>query len=154
MGHKGVKGGRSQKPWWLISPIDIFALCMGAGAVGELLKHALSANVLIAAAVVGALFFNLAVVKPMLGLLLRFASPESEGLEGQVARPAEALTRFDEAGRGLVRLTMDGQLIQLLATLEPEERDRGVRVVKGDQVFVVGVDGTKNTCRVTRELAP
>ena len=151
--HKGIKAAKGKKPWWLISPVDVFALCMGAGAAGELLKHALSPTLLAWAAVVGALVFNLAVVKPLLGSLLMFGSRESEGLEGQVARPAEALTRFDASGRGLVRLTMDGQFVQLMATLEPEELGRGVRVAKGDEVLVVGVDGARNTCRVTRELA-
>ena len=147
--HKGAKGVRGAKrPWWLISPVDVFALCMGAGAAGELLKRSLTPSLLAWAAVVGALVFNLAVVKPLLGSLLRFGSRESEGLEGQVARPAEALTRFDSAGRGLVRLTMDGQFVQLMATLEPGELAQGVRVAKGDEVLVVGVDGARNTCRV------
>lgn len=156
--HAGGKAGRGVKstrirPWWVISPLDIFAYCMGAGAAGELLKKLLPANAVIVVAVACALAFNFGVIKPLLGWFMRFATRESEGLEGQVAQTAEAVTRFDDAGRGLVRMTLDGQIVQLLAILDSDELARGVRVAKGDGVLVVGVDAARNTCRVTRELA-
>lgn len=155
--HHGQGGAKLAKarfrPWWAISPFDIFAYCTGAGAAGELLRHSLSPGATIAAAVVGALAFNFGLAKPLLNSLLRFESRQSDGLEGSVAHQAEALTRFDAQGRGLVRLALDGQIVQVLAHLDSEERGRGVTVAKGDALLVLDVDATRNTCRVTRELA-
>lgn len=91
-------------------------------------------------------------VKPLMGFLLGFASNPSEGAEALVSRPAEAITKFDEQGRGLVRLTLDGQHVQLLATLESDETTKGVTVSKGDELIVLEVDPHRNVCRVTREL--
>ena len=148
-----VKSTRSFKPWWAFSPFDIFAYCTGAGAVGEIIRTHVSPQVTIFAAVMGALFFNFGLAKPILNTLLRFESRQSEGLEGSVAQQVEAITKFDANGRGLVRLALDGQLVQVLAVLDPEETRRGVTVAKGDPLLVVDVDAAKNTCRVTRELA-
>lgn len=152
---KGVKTGRTRNlsPWFAISPLDLFSFALGAGAVGILARGLLQGNGLAAAAVVGALVFNFGLVKPLMGALLRFASRPSEGLEGAVAQEAEAITRFDDAGRGLVRLILDGQAVQLLATLDSSELASGIQVAKGDPVIVTEVDPTRNTCRVTRELA-
>lgn len=151
---KAAKGGPRFRPWWAISPFDILAYCTGAGAVGEILRQqGMAPNLTLVAAIVGALFFNFGLAKPLLNLLLRFESRQSEGLEGQVAHRAEAVTRFDAEGRGLVRLALDGQIVQVLAILDREERDRGVVVAKGDPLLVVDVDAAKNVCRVTRELA-
>lgn len=150
---KGVRGPRF-RPWWALSPFDILAYCVGAGAVGEILRQqGVSAHATLAAAVAGALVFDFGLAKPLLNALLRFESRQSQGLEGSVAQQAEAISRFDAQGRGLVRLALDGQLVQVLAQLDPEERARGVVVAKGDPVLVVEVDAARNTCRVTRELA-
>lgn len=148
-----VKAGRF-KPWWALSPFDIFAYCMGAGAAGELMRQAnYDSAPTIAAAIAGALVFDFLIAKPVLNLLLKFESRQSEGLEGQVAKAAEAITRFDEHGQGLVKLALDGQFIQCLATLDEAEQERGIRVAKGDSLLVVDVDAARNTCRVTREFA-
>jgi len=147
-----AKSTRSFKPWWALSPFDIFAYCVGAGAAGELLRGHVSAQVTLAAAVIGALVFNFGLAKPILNTLLRFESRQSEGLEGSVAQEVEAITKFDANGRGLVRLALDGQIVQVLAVLDPEETRRGVTVAKGDPLLVVDVDAARNTCRVTREM--
>jgi hypothetical protein len=142
------------KPWWAISPFDIFAYSTGAGAMGEILRQlGATQNLQIIGAVLGAFVFNFILAKPVLNLLLRFESRQSEGLEGQIAHTAEAVTRFDKDGRGLVKMALDGEIVQVLAILDPEERARGVTVAKGDEVLVVDVDPIKNTCRVTREFA-
>ncbi len=152
-GTKVAKGGRF-RPWWAISPFDLLAYATGAGAVGEVLRQqGVSPLLTLWAAVAGALAFNFGLAKPILNLLLRFESRQSEGLEGSVSHSAEALTRFDAQGRGLVRLALDGQVVQVLATLDSDERSRGVTVAKGDALLVVDVDASRNTCRVTRELA-
>lgn len=154
-GHKGGSAKSAKfKPWWAFSPFDILAYCTGAGAVGEILRQSgVNPTITILAAVAGALFFNFALAKPVLNLLLRFESRQSEGLEGQIAKPAEAVTKFDTHGRGLIKMALDGQIVQCLGVLDAEEFDRGVTVAKGDTLLVVDVDAAKNTCRVTRELA-
>jgi len=152
-GTRGARGTRF-RPWWALSPFDILAYCTGAGAVGEILRQqGVPPHLVLAAAVFGALAFNFGLAKPILALLLRFESRQSEGLEGQIAQRAEAVSRFDAQGRGLVRLALDGEIVQVLGHLDSEERARGVVVLKGDPLVVVDIDPAKNTCRVTRELA-
>jgi len=85
--------------------------------------------------------------------MLGFASDPCEGLEGAVAKGAIAATRFDQTGRGLVKLTVDGQTVQVLATLDQDELARGISVAQGDSLTVLDVDPKRNTCRVTREMA-
>lgn len=104
-------------------------------------------------AALGAIAFDFGVVRPMFALLFRCASKPSEGLEGTVALPAEAITKFDERGQGLVLVNMEGQLVQLLAKLEGGDVAGGVVVHKGDRVIVTSVNSQANTCRVTRELS-
>ncbi|MBA3671607.1 MAG: hypothetical protein H0W68_06240 [Gemmatimonadaceae bacterium] len=43
---------------------------------------------------------------------------------------------------------MDGQIVQLLATLTPDDRERGIRVRQGDVVRVSSVDAERNRCTV------
>ncbi|AIE87812.1 hypothetical protein [Fimbriimonas ginsengisoli] len=148
----GLKGGRGVSRWLAISPLDLFSFALGAGAAGILLKGLVAAAMLPWFAVLGALVFNFALVKPIIGLMARFAAPPSEGLEGLVAKSGVAAMRFDRDGRGLVCLTLDGASVQVLATLDPDERARGVLVAKGDPVTVIEVDSARNTCLVTREL--
>lgn len=144
---------RGFRPWSLLSPLSLFSLALGGGATGLLLKPFLSANALVFAAIAGALFFNYGVLTPIMNLVMKFVSRPSDGLEGAVAQSAEAITRFDDTGRGLVRLTLDGQNIQILAHLDSTEVEHGTRVMKGDQVLIIEVDPHRNTCRVTKELA-
>jgi len=130
--------------------MDLFAMALGAGAAGVLLGGVLSPRSLVWAAVAGALVFNFLVIKPIFGLAMKFVTNPSEGLEGTVALTATATTRFDEEGKGLVQLTLDGQLVQLLAALDPAERELGEKVVKGDQVTVLQVDAHRNRCTVSK----
>jgi hypothetical protein len=150
---KHSHGSKGLSRWFALSPLDIFSFCLGAGAVGILAAPILPETALATSALLGALGFNFAVVKPLMGFLLRFASKPSEGLEGSVAQSVEAITRFDGQGQGLVRLILDGQNIQLLARLEAAEVTGGTTVAKGDQLYIVAVDPHRNTCTVTRELA-
>ena len=155
-GHvRGVhKSSRGFRPWWAFSPFDLMAYCTGAGAVGEIVRQAGVASALVPiAALFGAIAFNFGIAKPILNTLLRFESRQSAGLEGKVAQQGEAVTRFDAQGRGLVRLDLDGEIVQVLATLDAEERERGVIVARGDPLLILDVDAARNTCRVTREMA-
>ena len=60
-----------------------------------------------------------------------------------------AVTDFDSHGFGLVRLNLDGQVVQLLGQLAPEERS-GDRVRSGETLFVRSVDPAKQRCVVCR----
>ena len=140
-------------PLSLLSPLDIFSMCLGAGAAGIAFKHVLSAQLLVWGAAFGAIAFNFAIVKPIMANLLRFSSKPSEGLEGMVSQLGTAATNFDSTGKGLVQINMDGQVTQLLATMDTDEVRHGTQVKKGDTVLIIEVDAARNTCRVTRELA-
>lgn len=154
-GHDGHHGDhaaeRGPSPLWnLLSPLAIFSLCLGAGATGLLLRpmHWVSALTLLAALLGGLVFFGL-LVRPLWTLLFQFASKPSDALEGMVARQAEAVTGFDGNGRGLVGLTIDGQWVRVLATLEADEAE-ATPVKPGERLTVLSVDGRTNSCRVAR----
>jgi len=136
-----------------LSPITIFSLSLGYGATGIVLQHVVKYPETIILALIGALVFTLGMVQPLMKFLGNFASKPSEGIEGSVYQEAEAVTGFDDSGRGIVRITLDGQHIQLLATLDPLELEKGIHVRKGEKLLVVEVDSARNSCRVTRELA-
>jgi membrane protein implicated in regulation of membrane protease activity len=148
-GGRGVPGRGPSPLLALLSPMAFFSLCLGAGATGLLLRPLHLPPALVgAAALLGGLLLYAAVVRPLSGLLLRFASTPSAALEGALAREAEALTAFDAQGRGLVRLTVDGQIVRVLATLEAGESPAPIR--PGERLTVTGVDGRTNSCRVAR----
>ncbi len=151
-GHNDAGTQRGPSPLWtLFSPLTLFSLCVGIGATGLLLRplHWAALFVALAAAAGGLLFYGL-IVRPVWGFIFRFASTPAGALEGTIAHTAEALTRFDAQGKGLVRLNIDGQLVRVLATLEPDERAAGDAIHPGDQLTVTAVDARSNTCRVTR----
>lgn len=141
-------------PWWAaVSPLDLFSLSLGAGAVGILLQPYLHSTALGFASAGGALFVTFGIIRPIIGALTGFASRPSAGLEGMVAKEATAATKFDSTGKGLIAVTVDGQIVQVLAMLERAEHSNGIKVKKGDCVTITEVDTSRNTCRVTRELS-
>lgn len=142
--------GRSGTLLTLLSPLDLFALAMGAGAAGVLLKGILAPSLLVWAAVAGALAMDFLILKPIIGLAMKFVTNPSEGIEGTVKVTAQAITRFDAQGKGLVKLTLDGQIVQLLAALDPAELELGEGVGKGDEVTVIEVDAKHNSCTVSK----
>lgn len=152
--HSDADGsGKSFRSWLAISPLDLFTMALGAGATGMAFSGMLQGAPLAVAAIVGALVFDFLLVKPLIKLIFKFSSNPSEGLEGQLASTAEAMCAFDGSGKGVVKLTMDGQIVQLLAQLEAPEISGGVQVRKGDTVVITDVDPSKGTCKVTRELS-
>jgi len=100
-----------------------------AGLTGFLLNGHLNATLVAVLAAVGALGFNLLLVKPLMGFLMRFETTPSEGLEGTVAHTAKAETGFDKQGKGVVTVMIDGQISRMLAHLPQDEG--GVLVRKG-----------------------
>lgn len=145
-GHHHADHGPATSLWTLVSPLRWFATSLGAGATGLLLRGVLHPPLLVAflAALGGVLFHGL-VVQPLFRLALRFASQPAATLAGAVATEAIADSRFDPAGAGIVRATVDGQVVRLLAQL-----DEPTDVAPGERLVVTSVDPQKNTCRVTR----
>ncbi len=135
----------------VLSPLTLFSLCLGVGATGLMLRPLHLADLVrVPLSLLGGLLFYSLLIRPVWGLIFRFASTPAQALEGAVASVAEALTRFDAGGKGLVRLTVDGQIVRILAYLETDERGDAPLVRPGDNLTVVSVDGHTNSCRVTR----
>lgn len=132
----------------LFSPLTVFALCLGTGAAGMTLEAVLKTpwQRAVLAVVIGFLFWKL-VVEPLEELVMRFASEPATNLEGAKASEATVQSRFDAQGRGMVSLTVDGQIRRVLAVLVDGDREQ---VQVGDKVVVVEVDTRRNTCRVAR----
>lgn len=149
-GRSNSSGGGLSPLWGLFSPLTLFSLCLGAGAAGLVaLLYLAPAWTMPVAALGGAGLYRL-VVRPLWALIFQFASRPSRALEGTVAGSAEALTRFDARGQGMVRLIIDGQIVRILARLEDDERAEAAAVRPGDTLTVTQVDARANTCRVAR----
>jgi len=150
--HTEHQSGRDLSLLWsLLSPLTFFSLCLGIGGTGLLLKHLhLGTGLVAAAALLGGVAFYAMLIRPLLGLVFKFASKPSGALEGTLAREAEALTSFDARGKGLVRLTVDGQTVRIIATLEDSDRADALPVQRGEKLTVTSVDGHTNSCHVTR----
>jgi hypothetical protein len=135
----------------LLSPMTLFAACLGAGIVGSLLTTwGVSAVLAGLGATAGAVLFNALLIRPILRLVMGFASEPARGLEGVLMQSAEAITAFDANGEGLVRVLVDGQSVDVLARLTEEEHREGARVVRGQTVRVEDVDSHRNRCTVSR----
>jgi translation initiation factor IF-1 len=134
----------------LLSPRIAFSVLVGFGGVGLALRALLAGPWLFAAAVAGGIAFEAAIVGPTWNLLLRFGSEPALMLEHGIMDDAEAATSFNADGDGLVKLVLDGQVVQLLGTLSPEERATGVKVRAGDRLVIETVDSARQRCTVSR----
>lgn len=143
--------GKAAGDWLLslLSPRVLFSVLVGLGATGLLVQEWLGGPVLFVVALAGGLVFEKALVAPFWNFLFRFASRPALTLESALMDTATAVTGFDRNGQGLVSIELDGQVVQLLATLRPEDRARGVRVRAGDALLVEEVDGARNRCTVS-----
>ena len=143
----GARGG-TRLLWALLSPRTLFSLCVGFGATGVILHSLVGGSLLLAAAVLGALMFELGLMRPLWNFLFRFESAPALTLESCIGDEARAATSFDAQGNGLIALELDGQLIQLLGSLRREDRDAGIHVRAGDPVRIDEVDAERNRCTV------
>ena len=141
------------KLWALLSPRVLFSFLVGVGASGLLLSHWLFEPLVAVGALAGGVLFERYVVTPIWNGLLHFASEPAQTLERAVFEVAQAVTDFDAQGQGLIAVELDGQLIQVLGILQPEERAIGVRVRRGGRVRIEEVDAVRNRCLVS-SLAP
>ena len=131
----------------LLSPRVLFSVLVGFGA-GGLLAAPLGEPWRLGAAILGAIAFEALLVGPIWRFLFRFESNPAVTLDSSIEDDARAVTSFDANGCGLVALDVDGQIVQLLATLNAAERSRGVRVRTGDLVRVTTVDPASGRCIV------
>jgi len=137
---------------WLVflSPRLWFSLLVGFGAAGLLAQRFASGALRLGIAVLGAIAFESLLVRPLWSLATRFASDPALTLETGVMDDAEAVTGFNPQGEGLVRLDLDGQVVQLLGVLTSSERAAGIRVAAGDRLLVEAVDAARQRCTVSR----
>jgi hypothetical protein len=131
----------------LLSPRVLFALLVGFGA-GGLVAAPLGEPWRIGAAILAAAAFEGLLVGPLWRALFRFESAPAATLESAIEDDARAVMGFDANGQGLVALDVDGQVVQLLATLAPDDRARGARIRSGDVVRVSSIDAARNRCTV------
>ena len=159
-GHSHVSGaaaragfGRaaSRTLWALTSPRVLFSMLLGFGTSGSLFRPVLPEPLLAVTALLGAILFERAVVGPLWSATLRFASEPAMTLESSVTDLATAVTSFDANGQGIVAVEVDGQIVQVLGTLQSTDRQLGVSVRAGERVRVESVDAERNRCTVSRE---
>ena len=133
----------------LLSPRVAFSVLVGVGAAGVLLRPVLSERALLIASFGAGLVFEWMIVSPLWRFLFRFASAPALTLETAITDEARAVTAFDADGHGLVAVELDGQVVQLLATLNAKEQTAARRVRIGDRLRIEAVDTARNRCTVT-----
>jgi hypothetical protein len=150
-GHAHADGaGQLTRTFWAVtSPRFVFSFLLGFGLAGELLRDHIGGGALAVAAVAGAVIFERAIVAPLWGLAMRFASKPAQTLESAVADEAVAVTGFDANGQGIVSVEVDGQVVQILATLQQADRQLGIRVRAGQRVRIEDVNAAANRCTVS-----
>lgn len=143
-------GGRDSILWSLMSPRILFSLALGFGATGLLVRPFTPDGIVrVALAALGAVLFERFFVAPLWNFTMRFASRPALTLESSIADEATAVTAFDARGQGIVSVEVDGQIVQILATLQPSDRSLGVRVRAGQRVRIEDVNAAASRCTVS-----
>lgn len=133
----------------LMSPRMLFSVLLGLGLTGVVLQGMLGGVFLFLVALAGGIVFERVLVTPLWNGMMRFASKPALTLESCVSDEATAVTTFDGHGQGIVSVELDGQVVQLLATLRPADREVGGRVRAGARVRIDDVDAVQNRCTVS-----
>ena len=133
---------------WL-SPVYICGAIVGFGATGTLVSPILQGWLQLGAAVVGAYILCSFCIRPALTGIQKWASLPAKTLSDAMLENGTAVTDFDSKGFGLVRLHLDGQVVQLLGQLDPEEGS-GLPVRSGEVLFIRSVDAARQRCVVCR----
>lgn len=136
--------------WSWLSPRVLFNVLVGFGATGLIAERLVGPFLALPIALAGGLAFETVVVRPIFNSLFRFESQPAQTLESAIMSEARAVTGFDSRGNGLISLELGGEVVQILGTLTPDERNAGVRVHAGDSVRIEEVDSTRNRCTVSR----
>jgi len=151
-GHHGDHGEHGANAGWnwtsLLSPRLLFSAMVGFGA-GGIAATPLGEPFRLVAALAAAAAFETLLVGPLWRFLFRFESRAAATLDSAIEDEARAVTGFDASGHGLVAVDVDGQIIQLLATLSADDRALGVRVRTGDLVRIAEIDSARGRCTVT-----
>jgi hypothetical protein len=151
--HTHIGSGRaaaSRTFWTLMSPRFLFSFFLGFGAAGMTVRPFVGGAVLAAAAVLGGVALERLLVSPLWNFSMRFASTPATTLESAIADEATAVTAFDANGQGIVSIEVDGQVVQVLATLQPDHRAlAGPRIRAGQRVRIEDVDAERNRCTVS-----
>lgn len=135
----------------LLSPLTWFSWMVGGGALGTLaVVLGASPKIAFIAAVIGAVLFQLFVVRPIWKLVFRFESQPAGNLAGCLMQEVEVISAFNARGEGLVRVTVDGRSEDLLAILTKAERASESRPRRGDRLVIEDIDPGSNTCFVSR----
>jgi hypothetical protein len=132
-----------------MSPRLLFSVCLGFGMTGLVTRGMLDGLPLLAAAIAGGVLFEAVLVRPLWNSLFTFASNPALTLESAVSGEATAVTNFDGNGQGLIAIEMDGQIVQLLGTLQADDRAMAVRVSAGTKLRIEDVDAARNRCTVS-----
>jgi hypothetical protein len=117
--------------------------------MGTLVAPILHGWLQLGAALAGAYIICFFCIRPLLTGLQKWTSLPAKTLADAILENGTAVTDFDAKGYGLVRLNLDGQVVQLLGQLAPEEQS-GARVRSGETLFVRSVDPAKQRCVVCR----
>ena len=133
---------------WL-SPVYICGAIVGFGATGTLVSPILQGWLQLGAALAGAYVLCFFCIRPMLTGIQKWASLPAKTLSDAMLEDGTAVTDFDAKGYGLVRLNLDGQVVQLLGQLDPEEHS-GSPIRSGEVLFVRSVDPARQRCVVCR----
>jgi hypothetical protein len=149
-GHHGHNGHHAQdghhdsgsSKWLaLISPRVIFSLALGFGAVGLVAERFVIPAIAFAVAIIGAIALERILIQPYWKLLMRFASKPARNLESATFGRAKAVMDFDASGSGLIELELDGQVRQVLGTLQTGQK---ARVTRGKALRIESVTDAGN----------
>ena len=150
-GHQShaIKEGQTNPLLALMSPRLLFSVALGTGTAGLLLRPVLPEPILVATALALGVIFERFVVTPIWNFTFRFASNPATTLENSVMEEATAVTSFDRNGQGLIAVSVDGQMVQVLGTLQSGDRAMNVKVPAGARLRIEDVDAARNRCTVS-----
>jgi len=148
--HGHLHGGSlMSRALMLMSPRILFSVLLGLGTTGVVLRPVLGGPLLFLAALAGGILLERALVAPLWRFTMGFASQPAQTLEHAVLDEGTAVTNFDAHGNGIVSVELDGQVVQILGTLQASDRAMGVRVRAGTRLRIEDVDTTRNRCTVS-----
>jgi hypothetical protein len=135
--------------WAFASPRTWFSVLIGMGLSGRALRPVFDGGVLLFIAALGiGLLFEWVLVRPLWNFAFKFGSKPALMLDSALEDEATAVTAFDTNGQGIVAIDLDGQVVQVLATLRADDRALGAAVRAGDRVRIADVDSARNRCTV------
>jgi hypothetical protein len=145
-----ARSAASRSLWAITSPRFLFSFFLGFGTAGLSVRPFAGGAVLAAVAVLGGVVLERFLVSPLWNFAMRFASTPASTLESAVTDEATAVTAFDVNGQGIVSVEVDGQVVQILATLQPDHRAlAGPRIRAGQRVRIDEIDAERNRCTVS-----